>query len=277
MKHIVITGGAGGIGRHLVKHLIKHGYSISIIGRSEENYKRLISFLGLRDNIQFFQVDVSNYVEVQEIFSILNKSKINLFALINMASTQSPIGEFIECNIDEWSKNLSINLLGVVNMVYEFAKTSNKTDEKRKIINFSGGGATSSRPNFSGYGVSKTGVVKFTEILADEFENENIDINSVSPGAINTNMTDEIINAGEKAGLEYSIALNRKDKGGDNVEKIVELCLFLLSSESNGISGKLISATWDDFNSGEFLERLRNDSNFCTLRRIDSTNFDNRN
>lgn len=277
MNHIVITGGTGGIGKHLVKAIMKNGYSVSIIGRSEENYGRLISHLGRNINIQFFKADVSKYVEVHNIFSSLNDANHRCFGLINMAAIQSPIGEFKSRNMDKWSRNLSINLIGLGNMVYNFVNTKNEINEKKKIINFSGGGATSSRPNFSAYGVSKAGVVKLTEILADEFRGENIDINSVAPGSVNTNMTNEIINAGEKAGDEYNITLAQKNKGGDSVEKIVALCLFLLSSESDNISGKLISAVWDDYKNPLFLKRLKNDPDFCTLRRIDSTNFDKNN
>ena len=143
-----------------------------------------------------------------------------------------------------------------------------------KIINFSGGGATSSRPNFSAYAVSKTAVVRLTEILAEELSKYNIDVNVVAPGAINTGMLDEIIEADARAGEEYDKALKRVKEGGDSVEKIVDLCRFLVSSESYGISGKLISAIWDDYRSEPFLERLRRDPDFCTLRRIDAINFD---
>lgn len=145
---------------------------------------------------------------------------------------------------------------------------------KGKIINFSGGGATSSRSNFSAYAVSKTAVVRLTEILAEEFSRYNIDVNAVAPGAINTGMLDEIIEACAKAGEEYKRALERSREGGDPVEKVVELCRFLISPESDGISGKLISAIWDDYKSETFLERLRRDPDFCTLRRIDAINYD---
>lgn len=269
MKHVIITGGSGGIGRNIVNGLIIDGYRLLIIGRSRDNYEKLISFLGKNNNIEFFQADVSNLVEVQNIFSFLSRSNQNLYGLINMAAIQTPIGEFSRNDIIEWSNNLSINLLGVSNMVYGFIKAKSNIKEKRKIINFSGGGVTSSRPNFSAYAVSKIGVVKLSEILADELNDINIDINSVSPGAINTNMTNEIIDAGEKSGDEYNLSLIRKHKGGDSVKKIVDLCQFLLSPESNNISGKLISAVWDDWKNKDYRTKLLEDKDFATLRRID--------
>ena len=143
-----------------------------------------------------------------------------------------------------------------------------------KIINFSGGGATSSRSNFSSYAISKTAVLRFTEILAEELKGYNIDVNAVSPGSINTNMTDEVIDAGELAGNELDIAIRQKKEGGESTEKIVDLCRFLISEESNGISGKLISAIWDNYKDHTFIKRLKQNPDFCTLRRIDFINYE---
>ena len=273
MKHIIITGGTGEIGSHIVKSLINNGYYLSIVGRNKDNFNRLIASIEYNENIQFFKADVSNNAEVLNIFSALEKSNHNLYGLINAAGVQAPIGEFIEGDMNDWSNNLSINLLGTANMIHSFINVNGNNN--KKIINFSGGGATSSRPNFSAYGISKTGIVKLTEILADELYKKKIDINAVAPGSINSGMLEEIINAGSQAGDEYKIALNKKNKGGDPVKNIVDLCGFLISSDSDGITGKLISAIWDDYLNPAFCERLRKDPNFCTLRRIDSINFDN--
>ena len=86
---------------------------------------------------------------------------------------------------------------------------------------------------------------------------------------INTGMLDEIIEAGAQAGDEYERAHKQKSEGGDPVEKIVDLCRFLISLESDGISGKLISAIWDNFDDENFISWLKTDDDFFTLRRID--------
>ena len=272
MKHIVITGGSGGVGSKISIALLQKKYFISIVGRNQKNYSKLIKDLKNTSNIQFLKADISKYNEVSDLFKLLFKVKYPLYGLINVAGVQLPIGNFYKNDINQWKKNLSINLLGTVNMCYEFINQESQLPIQRKIINFSGGGATFPRPNFSAYSVSKIGIVKFTEILAKELE--NIDINVISPGALNTKMLDEVIDAGENAGEEYAESLKRKITGGNSFEKTIDLCDFLLSSRSNKISGKLISAIWDNFNNNEFIERLKKDSNFCTLRRIDSKNFE---
>ena len=217
--------------------------------------------------------DISSAKEVNTLYKEFRESGLTLHALINAAGVQPPIGAFELLDPKDWDRNLSINLFGTINMirgVLPFFKSA----EGGKIINFSGGGATSSRPNFSAYAVSKTAVVRLTEILAEELREYKIDVNAVAPGAINTGMLDEIIEAGAQAGDEHERARKRKSEGGDPIERIVELCRFLISSESVGVTGKLLSAIWDDYKSEVFLDRLRRDPDFCTLRRIDAINFD---
>ena len=212
MKNLIITGGAGGIGTSLVRSLIDKNFFLTIIGRNNKKFKSLLSLLGQKKNIEFFQLDVSNHLKVKDFYVSLNKRGTNYFGLINLAAIQQPISEFADCNLQEWSKALSINLIGTANMIHGFVNIIRDNKSKRKIINFSGGGATSPRPNFSAYAASKIGVINFTELLSYEFEDRNIDINAVAPGSIHTDMIDEIISMGDKAGSDYQIALDKKRK-----------------------------------------------------------------
>ena len=244
-----------------------------IVGRNEKAYNDTFGKQTNNLSIEFCETDISSANEVNIFYKELRESGIELHALINAAGVQTPIGTFEQIDTKDWEKNLSINLFGTINMI-RGALPFFKSARCGKIINFSGGGATSSRPNFSAYAVSKTAIVRLTEILAEELREYKIDVNAVAPGAINTGMLDEIIEAGAEAGKEHETARKRKREGGDSVERIVNLCRFLISLESDGITGKLLSAIWDDYNSKGFLERLMEDSDFCTLRRIDAINFD---
>jgi len=145
-----------------------------------------------------------------------------------------------------------------------------KTNRYGKIINLSGGGATAPLPFISSYAASKAGVVRFTETLAEETKGLNIDVNAVAPGALNTRLLDEVISAGPQAvGKDfYMKALKQKQDGGVPLEVGAELCVFLASSESDGITGRLISAKWDPW---KFLPDHQQEligSDIYTLRRI---------
>ena len=169
---------------------------------------------------------------------------------------------------DEWRNAIEVNLLGTVytcrRAVPEFRKRG-----YGKIVNLSGGGATSPMPRLSAYAASKAAVVRFTETLAGEVKDASIDVNALAPGALNTAMLDEILAAGpEKVGDYYQRALKQKESGGASVERAADLCVHLLSAETDGITGKLISAVWDPWHRlAEFRQPLAA-SDVYTLRRI---------
>jgi 3-oxoacyl-[acyl-carrier protein] reductase len=139
-----------------------------------------------------------------------------------------------------------------------------------KIVNVSGGGATSPMPAITAYAASKAGVVRFTESLALECKDDHIDVNAIAPGALMTRMMDQLIQAGpNKVGQQF---YNRMQKiaaeGGTALDVGAALCVFLGSSESDGITGKLIAAQWDRWEDWpQHLEEL-NASDVYTLRRI---------
>ena len=139
-----------------------------------------------------------------------------------------------------------------------------------KIIQISGGGATNPLPNLSAYAASKAAVVRFAETLAEELRAFRIDVNAVAPGALNTRMLDEVLAAGPSAvGQPFYDRMKRQQaEGGTPLEKGAALCGFLASSQSDGITGKLISAVWDPW---EELPSRRSDldgTDLYTLRRI---------
>jgi NAD(P)-dependent dehydrogenase (short-subunit alcohol dehydrogenase family) len=138
-----------------------------------------------------------------------------------------------------------------------------------KIINISGGGATGPRPDFSAYACAKTALVRLTETLAQELKDAKIDVNAVAPGAMNTRMLEETLAAGPHgASREYAAAVERAKSGGAPPERAAELVVFLASSASDGITGRLISAGWDDWAKlREHREKLAG-SDIYTLRRI---------
>jgi 3-oxoacyl-[acyl-carrier protein] reductase len=145
-----------------------------------------------------------------------------------------------------------------------------KAQRYGKIIQLSGGGATNPMPRISAYAVSKAAIVRFAETLAEEVRGTGIDINSIAPGALNTRMLDEVLEAGpDKVGKDfYERALKQRDNGGVPLQRGADLAIFLASRASDGITGKLISAVWDNWEHWpEHLDKLSG-SDVYTLRRI---------
>jgi len=274
-KNIVLTGAGKGIGAALAVKLASEGANICLVSRNESDLQSVLAEINSKfdTNSSYVLCDVSNPIMVSEAIKAINLIfNEDIHILINNAGIQNPIGEFIDNDIEDWAKNIETNLFSMVYLCKGIIPSMTK-NKRGKIINFSGGGSTSVRPNFSAYSVAKIGIVKFTETLAHELAKYNIEVNAVSPGAINTQMLDEVLVSGEKAGKEFEAATLRKQKGGNDMKDILNLVTFLCSEDSNGISGKLISAPWDAWNTNEYQQSLRIDKDLATLRRIDNKTF----
>ena len=163
---------------------------------------------------------------------------------------------------------MQVNLMGPVRTMHAVLPIM-KAQGRGKIINFSGGGATGPRPHFSAYAAAKAALVRLTETLALELEPFNIQVNAVAPGAVNTDMLDEVLAAGERAGGEYLQAVERARTGGTPVELVCELVLFLASPASGRLTGKLISAPHDPWRQWAGRAEEVNSTPLYTIRRLD--------
>jgi NAD(P)-dependent dehydrogenase (short-subunit alcohol dehydrogenase family) len=122
----------------------------------------------------------------------------------------------------------------------------------------------------SAYAASKAAVVRFVETLAEEMRPLSIDVNALAPGALDTRMLDQFIAAGPAAAgaALHARSLDLKRQGGAPLTGAAELAVFLGSAQSDGITGKLISAVWDPWRQLSMrVEDLRS-TDIYTLRRI---------
>lgn len=254
---IVLTGSSGGIGQFLAETLAGKGHEICGLARSPQP--------GLS-----FQCDVSDWEAVQRCTQKISAKWNKVDALICCAGLQEPIGPAMEMDPLAWRNNLAVNLDGTFHAIRAFYPLLKKSAGRARVICFSGGGSTNPRPNFAAYGVAKTGVVRLVEMLAAEWAGHPPDINAIAPGAIFTKMTEEVLARGEKlAGQkEFESAVKMSRDNAAKLDKVLGLVEMLLSPQSDGITGKLISAPWDPWHN---LPALREDlmqSDIYTLRRI---------
>lgn len=269
-KVALITGGSGGIGKIVSKTFLKEGAKLIIASNNNEELKTSLKELKMFGEIKAIKTDITDIEEVENLIKQIKNIYGKIDILINMVGTQLPIGPLVELNTDELIKNIETNFTGVIFCCKEVLPIMIQ-NKSGKIINFSGGGSLSPRPNFSIYGAAKTAVIRFSETIAEEVKNLGIDVNIIAPGALNTRMVTDVLEAGEKAGKdELKKAKEIKNQGGTSPEIVAELLVFLSSETSNGITGKLISAPWDDWKN--FNKKVSN-SSLYTLRRIDNKNF----
>lgn len=271
-KTAIITGGSGGIGNFIVEDFLKEGAVVCVVDKNKEKLAALIDKFSLAypEKVKPTAGDITDYDFVHKAVEDIKNSFGTIDVLVNMAGIHGEIGPLWEGNPKEWEDALKVNLLGTYYMM-RAAIPEMIRHGAGKIINFSGGGSTSSRPYFSSYAASKTGVVRITEIVADELKEKghNIQVNAVAPGAINTAILNDIINAGsEKAGKEYELIQKIQANGGEDPGKVAALVTFLASAQSGRLTGRLISAIHDDWREiPRHVDEIVS-SDIYTLRRI---------
>lgn len=271
-KSAIITGASRGLGKEIAVQFVEKGASVAICARSERELGDTVEELNrIKTNAQLVfssVVDIAN----QSCVAAFARNSLNALGkidiLVNNAGVYGPKGNVDIVDVAEWIRAFEINVFGIIFMCQEVIPLL-KRNNTGKIINLSGGGATSPLPGLSAYAASKSAVVRLTETMALELKENNIFVNAIAPGALNTRMLDEIIEDGkDKLPFEfYERALKQKETGGTPLSLGAELCVYLASSESDGITGKLVSAVWDDWRNLHLrLDELKSD--IYTLRRI---------
>jgi len=257
---ILVTGSSSGIGHALTLALLEAGHSVWGLARSKQNH--------LDSNFTSSICDVADWNSIESAAQTIAKTWGKVDALILAAGIQGEIAPGVKADPQAWSTTVRKNLEGTYFPIRAFTALLNTQGNRPKVVCFSGGGATKARVNFSAYACAKTAIVRLVETLAEE--NPSFDINCIAPGAINTRLTDEVIQKGPSiCGVkEYEEAVKQKASGGQSLEKAIALIKWLLSENSNGISGKLISAQWDTWEKFPDSKALLQTSDIFTLRRI---------
>ena len=268
----IITGANQGLGLEIARAFVREGADILICAREKARLVNAHQYLSsLAREGQRVIAEVANVAREEDCARLASRAISELGSidiLVNNAGIYGPKGTIDEVDWAEWVRTIEINLLGSVLMCRAVLPPMR---ERRygKIIQISGGGATNPLPRISAYAASKAAVIRFAETLAEEMREFAIDVNAIAPGALNTRLLDEVLESGpEKVGpVFYERAVKQKAEGGAPLDRGADLCVFLASAASDGITGKLLSAVWDPWeNLPEHEKDL--DGDVYTLRRI---------
>jgi NAD(P)-dependent dehydrogenase (short-subunit alcohol dehydrogenase family) len=267
-RRALITGGGRGIGEAIANCFAAQGARLALAARSAEELESVaVSCRAAGVDCSTHVVDVAVRDQVQHLIDEAGPIDI----LVNCAGVYGPIGPLIENDMDEWEQALRVNLMGTVYACR--AVVPGMVERGRgSIINLSGGGATAPLPNFSLYAVSKAAVARLTDTLAAELAGTRVRVNAIAPGAIDTRLQDDVLEAGPRAGMLFDRMRKMRDTGEGATKPDVpaRLALFLASDASAGLTGKLISAPHDPWESWDAtrIETL-NRSPWYTIRRLD--------
>jgi NAD(P)-dependent dehydrogenase (short-subunit alcohol dehydrogenase family) len=271
-KAALITGANQGLGLEIAKHYLDAGASIFICARNAEVLdaarEELATRAGDADRVVAMTADVADAGQVDGLVAAATERFPELSILVNNAGIYGPKGPIEEVDWADWVAAVEVNLYGSILPARAIIPQLRRLGGG-KIVQLSGGGATSPLPGLSSYAASKAAIVRFAETLALELAADHVDVNSIAPGALNTRLLDEVLEAGPEAVGEdfYKRSLEQQASGGTPLELGAELAVWLASPASDGITGRLLSAKWDPWR--DLPEhRADLDSDVYTLRRI---------
>ncbi len=245
----LVTGGAGGVGSIIAGALAAEGAALMLLGRSEVRLRAQAATLGaIGREVLWVRADVDDPLAMEAAVATTLAAHDRLDILVNCAGRYGPFGPVHLIDPGAWAATIRTNLIGTFNAIRAAVPAMIQGERGGTIINLSGGGSSKGRPTFSAYASSKTGVVRLTETVAEELRSYLITVNALAPGGVYTEMTEELLRSpGLGAPSDLAEAERIKATGGTPPERIGELAVFLASDAGRPLTGRFISAAWDDW------------------------------
>ncbi len=272
-RHILITGGGRGIGLAMALACKRAGAAVSVLARSTSDLEKAAKEMRAIEpaiGCLALKADVTDAAALKNAMVSAAQKLGPIYGLVCAAGVYGALGAFANRPFEEWEKTIDINLIGTARTIH-LALPLMTSPNGGRVVLFSGGGQ-GPMPNFSDYVTSKGAIWRLTETLGAELAPRRIFVNAIAPGAINTKLLDELLDAGpDRIGKDmYEKSLKQRDNGGQSPDKASDLCLYLLSEKSNGLFGKTLSAIWDKYREIENNEAVSQSDLYCYRRVVDA-------
>jgi len=229
-KKILVTGASGGIGREIVKKFISLEGTVVATGT---NLERLDLLKKDFPNVNVIKFDISEHSKIEEFIDNVFTQLSGLDILINNAGTNMD-NLSLRMKDEEWQKVIDINLTSTF-LLSKYAIKKMLKNKYGRIVNISSVVGHTGNLGQANYSASKAGIIGMTKSLAIEYAKKNITLNCVSPGFIQSKMTDNI-NESVKATLTSRIPMSRLG----NAEDVANSVAFLSSDQASYVTGETI-------------------------------------
>jgi 3-oxoacyl-[acyl-carrier protein] reductase len=228
MKVALVTGASRGIGHAISLQLKEDGYRVLGTATTSSGIK------SLKDKgIEGLELDLNSPNSKETFWQEIESKEVNISILVNNAGiTRDNI--VLRMSDNEWQDIMNVNLNGAFYLTKKILKMMLKLKWGR-VINITSTSASIGNKGQSNYSAAKAGVEAFTKSLAREVGKRNITINSIAPGFISTDMTEQN-DAVNSEDLMNEIPLGRFGKP----EEVAHLASFLCSEEASYITGQIL-------------------------------------
>ena len=227
-KTVLVTGGTRGIGASIVRHFENLNAEVIATGANKDQLHKSIN-----RRVKYHYLDLKNKKSISDFIEYISQRK-KIDVLINNAG-MNKIDPIEKIKDEDWNNIYNINLYGPFVLTREISKIMKKNKYGR-IVNIASIFGVISREKRAAYSSTKSGLIGLTKATAHDLAKDNILVNSISPGFINTELTKNIL--GEKSMKEISSSIPLKRLG--DPDEIAKLVLFLTSDQNTYITGENI-------------------------------------
>ena len=229
-KKILITGATGGIGKALVKKFVSLEGSVLATGTKTEKLNALKEQF---PNINILKFDISDHSKIEEFIENTSSQLAGLDVLVNNAGINMD-NLSLRMKDEEWKKVIDVNL-GATFFLCKYAIKKMLKNKYGRIVNITSIVGHTGNLGQANYAASKAAIIGMSKSLAIEYAKKNITINCVSPGFIQSNMTDKIVES-IKAVLTSRIPMSKLGTGED----VSNTVAFLSSDAASYITGQTL-------------------------------------
>jgi NAD(P)-dependent dehydrogenase (short-subunit alcohol dehydrogenase family) len=238
-KSAVVTGAASGIGRATSLLFAEHGAHVIAVDRAAEveataeaiRAKGGKAVALVRDTSQ--EADVADYIETAV------RTHGGLDIVYANAGVSGGMRAFDEWTVEEWTRILSINLIGTF-LAIKYATRVMVPAGRGSIICTASVAGLRSGAGGPPYSASKAGVVSLVQTSANQFGGTGVRINAICPGLIETGMTQPIFDRARERGTEQKIGQLNPLRRGGLPHEIAYAALFLASDEASYVNGQAL-------------------------------------
>ena len=262
----IVTGGGRGIGRAIALALAKAGAKVAVAARSADQLAETLALIDQGGGRGIaVPTDVTDQQAVERMVAVTENELGPVDLLVNNAGVPGPYGPMWETDPDEWGWCMDVNLRGPY-LCVRAVMPAMVTRQRGKIITVASGSGTESQPYSGAYTISKTAVIRFSEILAVEAKEHNISSFSIHPGIVHTAMAENIA-ASPMYVKWHGGWLGKVLADGYDAppEQAADLALYLASGKADALSGCYISVDDDIEEMVRHVEEIR-DKQLYTLR-----------
>ena len=235
-KIAIVTGASKGIGKDIAINLSRHNVNLCLLSRSIEQLNTVKKEIQKTSNVKVncFEIDVTDIKKVESCIKKIIETNNKIDILVNNAGITKD-NLILRMKKEDWDEVININLTGYFNMCKSVTKYMVK-QKYGKIINISSIIGLKGNLGQANYSASKAGIIGLSNSLSKELGSRNITVNTIAPGFIETNMTD---NLDEKSKKDFLNKISLKKFG--KTEDVANLVCFLVSDLSSYITGQTIN------------------------------------